>query len=242
MRLNNSKSSNPSVTKLQNGLQIDVPGSKTLIVSFAGHDKNYYGIPRFEFVNILEKYFPELSRYFYVDPLLQCYLKGIPGISQNIEETVQYLQPIVRKYEHVVFLGTSSGGYAATLLGSLLKVNVVVAFTPVTLLRQVLEQELEKWRDISLYIKDSTTYYIFGDESVKDPMHYHHISHCERLQEVATTNVHLARLNIVDLKQFRDNGFLYRVLWHAIHPSVKTDLIGKEESVTETPTGNNESA
>jgi hypothetical protein len=221
----------------QNCYNVIVPNSDTLIVSFAGHDKMFYGIPRFEFVKILEKHFPHISRYFYVDTNLKCYLQGIPGITETVEETVEYLKQVIAPYKHVVFLGTSSGGYAATLFGSLLQVHCIVAFTPVTILKKVSRPENEKWRDIDPYINNTTIYYIFGDESIKDPEHYHHISQCERItkrpiklldttlepenkaekiREKERENVKLVRMNVVDLKQMRDKGMLYRILWTAI--------------------------
>ena len=37
--------------------KIEVTNATTVIVSFAGHDRIYGGIPRFEFVHFLEKHF-----------------------------------------------------------------------------------------------------------------------------------------------------------------------------------------
>jgi radical SAM superfamily enzyme YgiQ (UPF0313 family) len=81
----------------------------------------------------------------------------IVGISKNIDETIQYLQEQIASYSNVIFLGVSSGGYAAILFGSLLKVNSVLAFIPQTIRRN--QNIDEKYRDISIYINNTTNYF-----------------------------------------------------------------------------------
>ena len=60
------------------------------------------------------------------------YHNGIVGISNNIDETLPHLQAQIAPYSNVIFLGVSSGGYAAILFGSLLNVKSVLAFIPQT--------------------------------------------------------------------------------------------------------------
>lgn len=58
------------------------------------------------------------------------YNRGLRGITQDVPSTANYLQNIIaqQKVNKVVFLGASSGGYAALLYGYLLQVNEIHAF------------------------------------------------------------------------------------------------------------------
>jgi hypothetical protein len=193
--------------------KLDVANANTLIVSFAGRARSYGGIPRFEFLNFLNAHFKNVSKYFFMDKNVHAYHSGIVGISKNIDETVLYLKEIIALYENVIFLGVSSGGYAAILFGSLLKVKTVVAFIPQTIRHQPNNIE-EKYRDISSYINNTTNYFLYGDKSVSNINDAHHISHCERISH--HLNVFLTKKDKLDLKKMRDNGELYDILSHII--------------------------
>ena len=188
--------------------KVDKINSDTLIVSFAGHDKKYGEIQKFEFLNFLEKHFPNVSRHFYVDKFLKSYHTGFYGITNNIDETVIYLQNEIKNYTNVLFLGVSSGGYAAILFGSLLNITSVLAFIPQTFLRA--KNVNEKYRDIKPFINDTTKYYIFGDKSILDVNSYHHIFHCERISY--HKNVYFFIKNNFNLTKMRDNGELYKII------------------------------
>ena len=181
----------------------------TLFVSFSGYAKQYGGIPRFEFVNFFTKHFNEINCHFYVDTYTSCYHKGICGISNNIDETVEYLRNEIKDYKNVIFLGVSGGGYAAILFGSLLNVTSVLAFAPPTI--RIQENIDEKYRDISKYINTTTKYYIYGDLSISHELHPHHISQCERIAH--HPNVFITKKYEVDLKKMRDSGELYKILY-----------------------------
>ena len=180
----------------------------TLFVSFSGYGKQYSEIPNFEFVNFLKTHFDEINRHFYLDTYASCYHKGIYGISNNIDETAEYLKNEIKDYKNVVFLGTSSGGYAAVLFGSLVNVTSVVAFTPPTI--RIQENIDEKYRDISKYINNTTKYYIYGDLSITHEKHPHHISHCERISH--HPNVFITKKHEINMKKMRDSGELYQIL------------------------------
>jgi hypothetical protein len=182
----------------------------TLFVSFSGYAKQYGGIPRFEFVNFFTKHFNEINRHFYVDTYKTCYHKGISGISNNIDETAEYLQNEIKDYKNVIFLGCSGGGYAAILFGSLLNVTSVVAFTPPTIRYD--ENIDEKYRDISKYINTTTKYYLYGDLSVSNKKDPHHISHCQRISHYP--NVFITKKHEINLKKMRDSGELYKILYN----------------------------
>lgn len=194
----------------QSFCKINATNSDTLIVSFAGHAKMFGGIQKFEFVNFLEKHFKQFSLHFYVDKYVNSYHQGIFGITNDIDETVDYLKNEIKDYKNVVFLGVSSGGYAAILFGSLLNINYVLAFVPQTIRNDKSERVTEKYRDISKYINDVTKYYVCGDTSITDPNDCHHISHCDRISH--HSNVFIEKKANFDLKKMRDNGDLYLIL------------------------------
>ena len=202
-----------------------------LIVSFGGIAKKFAGTPPFEFLRFLHQHFPQYDKHFYVDVHQQWYHKGIDGFSTNVTETQAYLQNIVRNYKHVLFLGISAGGYAAILFGSLLKINTVIAFIPQTKLRPI-ENGLtmdDAYLDLRDFICSTTQYYIYGqvhsgptteslsqrpkdlrNPSILDETDHHHISHCEHIADLS--NVHLTRIENLDLPKMRDNGELYEIL------------------------------
>jgi len=188
--------------------KIDVTNANTVIVSFAGHDRIYGGIPRFEFVHFLEKHFQHIGKHFYMDKNRNSYHNGIVGISKNIDETLPHLQAEIAPYSNVIFLGVSSGGYAAILFGSLLNVKSVLAFIPQTIRRN--QNIDEKYRDISSYINNTTKYFIYGNNSISNINDAHHIYHCERIAR--HSNVYLTKKEKLNLKNMRDNGELYDIL------------------------------
>ena len=187
--------------------------SDTLVVSFTGNDLMFGVIPKFEFVNFFNKNFKDINRHFYVDTNLSCYHKGIPEISNNINETAEYLKEEIKSYKNTIFLGASSGGYAAILFGSLLNVTSVLAFIPQTIIYS--KDRDEKYKDLSKYINNSTKYYLYGDLSISNINDCHHISHCERISH--NKNVFIIKKMNFNLKNMRSNGELYEILHKLIY-------------------------
>lgn len=58
------------------------------------------------------------------------YNKGLLGLTQDVEQTAAYLKTIITQpdIDRVVFIGASSGGYAAILYGHLLQIDEIHAF------------------------------------------------------------------------------------------------------------------
>ena len=192
-------------------LRIDAPNADTLIVTFAGYDKTFGGIPRFVFFNFLETNFKNVSKQFYADVLSCSYHNGIYGVSKNIDQSVVFLRNAVKGYKNVIFVGISSGGYAAILFGSLLNISSVVAFVPQTIKRKYVD---EKYRDLNTFINTQTKYYLYGNTSISDVNSPHNISHCERIEH--HPNVILTKVTELDLKKLRDSGELYSIFKKAI--------------------------
>lgn len=182
--------------------------SKTLMVSFGGCALSFGGIPRFEFMNTLDIHFPDFDRYFLIDKDGKWYHNGIEGISKNIDETLQYLRRISENYDSVFFMGTSAGGYAAILFGSLLNVKTVLVFIPQTLVKF---QGMDvRYSNLNSIINTTTRYIVHGDMSVRNINGNHHISHCENIESFE--NVKVIKNEILNLKKLRDTGELINII------------------------------
>ena len=108
--------------------------SQTLLVSFAGHGWKQ-SPPTFIFYNFLSQY-KDVDKLFLRDLSCRYYLLGLKGVSASLQETVSYLKQFIEKggYQKVVFLGCSSGGYAALLYSQIVGCDHCIAFSPQTVL------------------------------------------------------------------------------------------------------------
>jgi hypothetical protein len=176
--------------------------------------------PFFDFSIFLQQHFSGVHRQIYIDKDHCSYHNGIAGISGNIDETVAYLRKETEPYKNVVFIGVSSGGYAAILFGSLVPVQKVVAFIPQTICCSHTNTD-ETYRDIAPFINTTTQYYLYGDTSfsqednMNDIHHIHHISHCERIAH--HPNVFVKKINGLLMKKIKNTGELYKILQHCIN-------------------------
>jgi hypothetical protein len=185
-------------------------GSKYLLVSFGGMALNMGGIVPFEFLNYFSKvYENQIDLLFFIDKNQFCYHKGIRDISNTVEETVDYLNNKIQtgNYEKVIFMGTSGGGYASILFGSLCKVTHVISFVAPTLLRN---PKYKIYTDLKEYICPTTQYLLYGDVNVINKLDAHHISQFERIE--CFPNVKVVRTEGVHLKRMRDTGELKNII------------------------------
>lgn len=192
--------------------------SEILIICFGGMALKIGGILPFEFLNYLSKtYEKNTDLYFYIDKNQCWYHKGIDGITKNIDETVLYLNNIIKKssYKKILFMGVSSGGYASILFGSLCNVNNVIAYIPKTkpspngigLKNQIPYIIIDKrYKDLKNIINNKTKYILYGDTSIKNENDNHHISQCINLNSF--NNVKIIKYNGLNMKTLRDNGII----------------------------------
>ena len=127
--------------KFQNDLQnLELPytmelggESKTLLITFAGIS-GAVGLYPFEFFKITKGF--DIDKIFIRDLEQSWYHKGMRDISGSIEESAKYLKSIIKEnnYKKVVCLGNSMGGYAAIVVGYLIKADTVLSFSPQTFL------------------------------------------------------------------------------------------------------------
>lgn len=179
---------------------VKLNGSKKVIVCFGGMRMSMWGIPPFEFLNYLSTACTEYDLMFYIDKHQCWYQKGIDGITKNIDETIIYLKNMISKYEKVLFMGVSAGGFAAILFGSHCNVNNVVAFLPQTIVSQT---------NLMNVIKKDTNYLLYGDPN-KDPDDIHHISHCRNLGSFP--NVKIIERPDLSVRELRDKGEIKMII------------------------------
>lgn len=104
-------------------------GSKNLIVSFSCAYVNWYERKS----SILQlKYDRNDFDVLYLKSPGTWYLGGIRGVGKNVNNTISFLKSEFSKYEKVICIGISAGGYASILYGSLLKAHYVIATRPQT--------------------------------------------------------------------------------------------------------------
>jgi len=190
-----------------------------LIISFGGMAGQFYGTPPFEFLNFLSaEYKKKIDLYFYID-VNQCwYHKGIEGISKDINTTVLYLKNKInkKKYKNVIFIGTSSGGYASILLGSLCSVNNVLAFIPITTYKNKMIEST--YFDLKNIINNKTCYHLYGDNNITNKKNSHHYSECENINKFKNVKViYKKNLSKGGLKILRDNGILKKIIDNIIN-------------------------
>tara|TARA_B100000886_G_scaffold277597_1_gene201582 strand:+ start:580 stop:1221 length:642 start_codon:yes stop_codon:yes gene_type:complete len=177
--------------------------SENLIICFGGMALKMGGILPFEFLNYLSKTFQKnTDLYFYIDKNQCWYHKGIDGITNNIDDTVLYLNSIIKKsnYKKILFMGVSAGGYASILFGSLCNVSSVIAFIPRTKLDDAIDK---KYQDLKTVINNQTEYVLHGDvEEIESKNH--HISQCIYLD--CFKNVKVICNKGLDMRVLRDNG------------------------------------
>ncbi len=185
--------------------------NELVIISFAGNYLSIGGIPPFEYLNFLNKYFPEHDKYFFIDTNKLWYHKGISNLSTDIESTNDFINNILQKYKKSIFIGNSAGGYASILFGSLLNIDKVIAFIPQTnLMNQKNDNLNQKYLNLKEHINNKTKYFIYGDNKILDENNLHCVSHCKNLENIV--NVQINYIENLDLRKLRDNGDLLNIL------------------------------
>ena len=159
-----------------------INNNKNLIICFGGMALQFGGILPFEFLNYLSSIYSEnCDLIFYIDKDQCWYHKGIQNITNNIDDTIIYLNNIIKdgNYEKVIFMGTSAGGYASILFGSLCNnVNTVISFIPQTIINNPIDT---KYSNLNILINNNTKYVVCGDTSIHCINDKHHILQCTNI-------------------------------------------------------------
>ena len=206
-------------------------GEKNLIISFAsiGLDLAHV-IPIFEFGRSLSNMNLPSDVLFMKDESKKWYLGGLKGIGKNIDHTIAFLKNEIQNYDRVICIGTSAGGYASILFGSLINAQVSISFIPQTDLNYTRKRCMElhnsaicnsklyklktfkKYNNLNTVINSTTKYFI--NTLLHNNDFYHALHHYENISEFSNISKldHYAKTMIKNgeleklLKSLMDNG------------------------------------
>lgn len=149
-------------------IEYDEIGQKNwCAIYFCSNDIYYPNTEEIFRKRIIEKNFFEwyhsrikkASKHIFVrDIFKQWYLAGINARIDTPEKLIAFLRNETEGY-HVVTIGSSAGGYAATLYGSLLNADYVFAFNPRLEIYSVLERTSEKVNPLAFRLKNIRQFY-----------------------------------------------------------------------------------
>jgi len=208
--------------------------SRTLLLAFGGLDRRI-GMPPFEFLALTGDL--PVKRIFLRDPRRSWYHRGLPERGDTLTDVADSLRGEIADLgvERLVVAGNSGGGYAALVYGTLLRANLVLSFSPRTVLDpQILEVMGERredidalaaagdldtrWTDLGRALpaeRDSETHYkvYFDTTHTKDRLHAERLIGLEglRMYRFGTGGHELVR-------QLRDVGALARIVREAVAP------------------------
>ncbi len=109
--------------------------SDTLLVSLGYIRDSYEEEHLFDFMGVTSDI--PVKRLFLGDPWLCWYYRGIPGFGDSIDGIACHIKALCaqEQIKRVVTVGLSGGAYAAILFGILINADEVIAFNPLTKLK-----------------------------------------------------------------------------------------------------------
>lgn len=159
--------------------------------------------------NFFEWYHTRIAKahkhIFLRDIFKQWYLKGINKTINSPDKLSIFLQKEVKGYSNVITIGSSAGGYAAILYGSLIGAQTVFTFNPQFEINSLLERSNEtinplvfrlkdrmnKWFDIVPFITPKTEiYYFYSKKSPWDKEQHNHIPPMCNLHQISFQTAH----------------------------------------------------
>lgn len=191
-----------------------IEGNKILIVSFGSMELKITGKCYFEFLRFLGFNYEHCDQLYYFDSKRNWYHHGIYGISPTVEGVAKHIKDKIsqHKYEKIIFIGVSAGGYAAILFGSLCNATDVIAFKPRTILINPINP---KYKNLKHFVNTTTKYLLYGELCITDINADHHISQCENLEDLE--NVTVRRQDRLYMRQVRDSGQLKKIFDEVIN-------------------------
>jgi len=184
-----------------------------------------FGKNRFEWWNLRH---PRASKHIFIrDVYKQWYLHGINEELNSIEKLGDFLKVEIEGYDSY-FIGSSAGGFASVLLGSMLKAKRIYSFNNQFFLTDLLEksnasidpiifrerhnESIAKFYNIKSYITDpSSIYYFHSTKSDWDVRQYDGVKELGMHVIAVNTNVHgipLLKNNLVSLFDFSEEQLI----------------------------------
>jgi hypothetical protein len=112
----------------------NLKGSNTLVVAFQSHEDTVFGTTVGEFKRTLDSLNYDTVKIN--DKNGKIFFSGIDGTYDSHEKVLTLLSEYISGYTKTIFLGNCGGGHAAILFGTLLNVEKVIVFNPVTYMDQ----------------------------------------------------------------------------------------------------------
>jgi len=112
----------------------NLKGSDTLVVAFQAHEETVFGTTVEEFKGTLDALNYDTIKIN--DTNGKFFFNGIDETYDSHEKVLNLLSEYVSGYTKTIFIGNCVGGYGAILFGTLLNVETVIVFNPVTYMDQ----------------------------------------------------------------------------------------------------------
>lgn len=173
-----------------------------LIIAFTDfiNNKNHsFNNLNTEYININKiKY---ISDIIFIQDINNSYFtKGIYGITNNINSTIEYIHNIIKKYKNVVFIGDNNSSYPAMFYGSLLNVNMVIVTNPIYNIDTKLLNIENKYSNVNNFFNTKTEYYI-----------YNNILKQKCKNSSNNNNVNINYININNLSEFYNSDIIMKL-------------------------------
>jgi pimeloyl-ACP methyl ester carboxylesterase len=190
----------------------------------------------FEFLSVTET-FP-VKRLFVRDPRQAWYHCGMPRHGWTLVSVAASLRSLIAEHDvdRLVVVGSSAGGYAALVFGTLLGADTVLCFSPQTVLDLEILADMDDhrwdpllgplnragmldpcWTDLQRALPiarfTDTRYEVYFDNSLHDDR-----LHAERLLGIEGVRLYrLGRGGHRVVRMLRDSGALERILTRSLH-------------------------
>lgn len=206
--------------------------SDDVFILFGAFRQSFMRVAPKEFNNFILNQFPDIPAKFFSDPHQSWYHKGIEiwdenvgwkKISEDINQSIECIYNEIKDFKNVYFIGSSMGGYAAILFAYLInktknfKVKKVLTYLPQIdlniefddLRTNTKKSDFDnKYMDLSQLELNDLNIDIHGSLSFTSSNSSHHIGHVRKMKKFS--NINIIEHNDLILKDYRDNGFLYK--------------------------------
>ena len=157
---------------------------------------------RYEWTNF---HFPNAGKEIFIRDIYKSwYVSGINERIDTIDHLVDFLRKEAEGYK-IILVGSSAGGYLASLLGALLKAEYVIAFSAQFELRNKWARDVNpllrkfeedddrnKYYDLVPVLKESNVpvYYIVPIKSEQDHYHFNHVKDLSCIKPIVFNSRH----------------------------------------------------
>ena len=138
------------------------------------------------------------------------YQKGINNKINDINKIILLLKKETKKFSEIVLVGSSAGGYLATIISNFLKKAYVINFAgQIDLKLEGVIIKDKKYQNILKKINNKKIFYFFSDKNKNDLMHYNLIKKKQNINFFKfDSNVHGPAVSFLVLKKIINMSFI----------------------------------